>query len=87
VSTLTLLVTVQEWQSPAAPAGLTDPEVDRYQPQGAAQQQPQQAAGDFAYPEQQTMPDYLTGAPRMLPGCALQEHMQPPAVDLRCQAI
>jgi hypothetical protein len=53
---------LQDWQSPAPPAGYVDPEVDRYQPQAPAQQQPQQPMGDFAYPEQQTMPDYLTGA-------------------------
>lgn len=55
---------MQEWQSPVTPAGLADPEVDRYQPDafGQQQQQPQQAAGELAYPEQQTVPDYMSGA-------------------------
>lgn len=54
----------QEWQSPVTPSGLTDPEVDRYQPDAYAQQQ---AAAGFDYPDQQTVPDYMSGVSQQHP--------------------
>ena len=51
-----LIWCLQEWQSPVSPAGLADPEVDRYQPGSFSQDDP------YAYPGQSAMTDYMAGA-------------------------